>query len=627
MKTISRKFSFSLIIAVLTMGFNLSAQNQSVADSLMLINNELEEGSLSSMDVLTRIAENQNDPQLRLKYSEQLMALAREKNDCKYLHHAYLQQGQAYRIMGDFEIAIYALFKALDFAEKCEFHKGISGSNTALADVYSLIGNNSNAVDYYERSITYLREADSSLLANTLLNLGDEYYMSKIYDKALACFEESKSIYNQLGTAHIGFAYNLGNIGLVHAALDDLEAAETNILESLRLLGEKEDHYGRSIFLSYLSGIFERKGLLVKAKLLADSSMAIATKYDLKFDVKDNSLRLADIYAMNADFETAYMFHQKYVKLKDSIANEDIYTRIENLKSAFDLAKKQSEVDLLIADKRNQEVIIFSTILVAVILTILAIVTFGYYRSKSRTNAILEEQKAALEALNKTKDKYFSIISHDLRGSVSSFFGISRMIKQLVATRDMKELLEVADDIDQSVERLSNLLDNLLNWAMQQQGQVPINIESHNLLEVIEDIIFTLAYLAKGKRITVNIDIAKDLFIHADKNTANTVFRNLIGNSLKFTPEGGEVIIKGIAHQDKVEILVIDSGVGIDQEKLNQLFDSPKSTYGTSGERGLGIGLQLVKEFVGLNDGSVSVQSEFGSGTTFKVELPGAARP
>lgn len=602
--------------------FDVTAQNQKIADSLVQVLSLNERSDVQNMELLTQIAQNQNDPKLKLRYAEQLMDKARDADEIKFLHHAYLQQGQAYRLMGDFEIAIYALFKALDYAEKCNFQNGIAGTNTALADVYSLIGDNSNAVSYYERSIDYLRISDSSLLANTLLNLGDEYYMSKIYDKALECFEESRIIYEHLNYDKVGLAYNMGNIGLVYAELDQLDKAESNVRTSIETLRELGDHYGRSIFLSYLAEIYQRKGRLSQARSLADSSMSIARRYSLKSEIRDNSLRLADIYAMSADFETAYRFHRQYVALKDSIANDNIYSRIENLKSAFDLAKKQSEVDLLKADKRNQQIVITGAILITAILMVLAIVSFGYYRSKSQVNLILEDQKATLESLNNTKDKYFSIISHDLRGSVSSFFGISRLIKQLVASKDMNQLLEVADDVDQSVERLSNLLDNLLNWAMQQQGQIPIVFERHNLLKMVLEIADTLSYLAKAKEIKVETVIAKDMSILVDRNTFVTVIRNLVSNALKFTHEKGKIIIKAEWEDHKTIISIIDNGIGIDEHKLSLLFDSAESTYGTSGEKGLGLGLQLVNEFVGLNNGSIRVNSNLGMGAAFVIELP-----
>ena len=190
--------------------------------------------------------------------------------------------------------------------------------------------------------------------------------------------------------------------------------------------------------------------------------------------------------------------------------------------------------------------------------------------------------------------------------------------------KQTEQLLEIADDIDESVDRLSALLDNLLNWAMQQQGHFPNVPEKVNLNEVTQDLIRTLDTMAKGKSINLDSQIDGAIHLWVDKNTTMTILRNLVNNALKFTPEGGHVTIAASSTASKAEIKVQDSGVGIPEEKLKSLFklQDKKSTYGTSGEKGLGLGLQLVCEFVEMNGGTIDVTSTVGEGTTFAVTLP-----
>lgn len=603
-------------------------QDQSVADSLIEVADRFPRQDTARLKILTLIANNQTDPRKKLKFADLLMEEAREIQDLKFLHHAYLNQGQAYRLMGDFDVAIYSLFKALDYAEKSGYIKGEAGANTALADVYSILGNHNNSLLYYKEALGQLTSQDSVLLATILLNMGDEYYMSNMYDSALVCFQESKRIYERMGGDRSGLAYNLGNIGLVQAQQGDLEQAERNVRASIRELEKLEDHYGSAIFLTYMAEIYQRKGLLRDAKEFADSSMSISRRYGLKAEIRDNSLRLADIYAMSADYESAYRYHQEYVALKDSISNDEIYNRIENLEGAFELAKKQAEVDLLKAEQKNQQIIITTATLIAVILTILAYVSFRYYRSKARINVVLEEQKRVLETLNETKDKFFSIISHDLRGPINSFHGISSLIKYFVASREPDQLLEVADDIDKSVDQLSTLLDNLLSWAMKQQGQFSYAPESLNLKEMTEELVATLGNMARGKGIALSADIDPDISLWADRNTTMTILRNLVNNALKFTPRGGKVELTARVKDRLVEIRVQDTGVGMAQEKVENIFmlEDDKSTYGTAGEKGLGLGLQLVHEFIEVNNGRIYVQSQENVGTEFVVELPASVQ-
>lgn len=615
---------FHMVLSV-SLIFPVMAQNLSVADSLVMVYEQMDKEDTARFRLLTLIANNQTDPSKKLEYADLLINESREAQNVRFLHHGYLNQGQAYRLMGDFDVAIYALFKALDFAEKSDYTEGVAATNTALADVYSILGNHTNAVLYYKRAIEVLPgDVNAALRATILLNLGDEYFMSKTYDSALVCFEESRAIYEELGNNRSGLAYNLGNIGLVYAELGDLQNAEQNVSKSIRELERLGDHYGRAIFLSYMGDIYRKKGLLKEAKIFSDSSMAIAMEYGLKTEIRDNSLRLADIHAMSSDYQTAYKFHQQYVAFKDSIANEGIYNRIENLESAFELAKKQAEVDLLMERQRNQQIVITTAVIVAILLVVLVAVVFSYYRSKSKVNKLLQQQKQSLESLNQTKDKFFSIISHDLRGPISSFHGISRMIKFLVTTRDSEKLYELAEDIDHSVDRLSALLDNLLSWTLQQQGHFPNIPEKLSLNELADDLVQTMSNMARGKNIELAASIPPQLSLWADKNMTMTILRNLVNNALKYTPEGGRVNLTAFEKGPFAEITVTDTGVGIPGERLNGLFrlQDKKSTYGTAGEKGLGLGLRLVYEFVELNGGEIKVTSSQDNGTIFTVLLP-----
>lgn len=606
-----------------------SAQHQALADSLISIYESLPTGDTSALRILTLIANNQNDPKKKLEYSELLMEAASKAKSLKHLHHAYLNEGQAYRLLGDFDVASYSLFKALDYAERAKFKKGVAGANTALADVYSSLNDHENAVLYYKKARELVEENETNILAVILLNMGDEYFQAHQYDSALVCFEQSKSIYEKLGDDPSGLAYNMGNIGLVKAELGELQQAEEYVGLAVSSLQKLQDHYGIAIFLSYMANIYQQKGLLKKAKEFADSSMLISRQYGLKTEIRDISLRLADIYAMSSDYELAYKYHQEYVAIKDSISNDEIYNRIENLESAFALARKQDQVNVLIAEKKSQEIKIFAAALVVFALAVLALVIFRYYRAKAKINKILQEQKASLESLNATKDKFFSIISHDLRGPISSFHGISNMIKFYVARNEVDQLLEVADDIDRSVEGLSGLLDNLLKWAMQQQGAILNQPEKLDLSELLKDIEATYSTMAENKGIQLSMETSTNLAIWADKNVVNTIIRNLINNAIKFTSQGGQVSARVFEKDQMAVVEIIDTGIGMSSEKLEELFKLQyrKSNYGTAGEKGLGLGLQLVNEFIEICHGKLEVESKEGAGSTFRVWLPTQKAP
>lgn len=241
-----------------------------------------------------------------------------------------------------------------------------------------------------------------------------------------------------------------------------------------------------------------------------------------------------------------------------------------------------------------------------------------------RENDTLKIYLREIKAQKRLKDRFFAIISHDLRGPVSSFQGISQIISLYLQQAKYDDLKKMMTEVDKATDQLSKLLDNLLNWASSELSQIPYKPEKLNVSRMIQDLVEIFELIAKSKNIKIESDIDANLEVFVDVNSTVTVFRNLIHNALKFTPEGGTIDISAKPNGQEVSISVHDSGVGMNQEQLDNLFilTDKSSTYGTKGEKGIGLGLQLVNEFTKLNKGKVEVTSKEGEGTTFNVSLP-----
>ena len=185
-------------------------------------------------------------------------------------------------------------------------------------------------------------------------------------------------------------------------------------------------------------------------------------------------------------------------------------------------------------------------------------------------------------------------------------------------------MLEMANHMENSVNQLSSLLDNLLSWAMQQQGHFPNVPEKVNFNFMIIEIIGMFSNMAAGKKINLESHIEQPLHLWVDRNSIHTVFRNLINNAIKFTEPGGDIVVSATTLDHEAIIQVTDNGVGMSQSKVERLFhlNDENTTYGTAGEKGLGLGLQLVQEFVQMNSGTIKVSSKEKEGTTFTISLP-----
>jgi two-component system, NtrC family, sensor kinase len=380
-----------------------------------------------------------------------------------------------------------------------------------------------------------------------------------------------------------------------------------------------------------MADIYLQKKDFKSAEKLLHEALRYAEADGLQERVRDASLSLSELYLQRTDFEKAYTYLHQYITYRDSIKNEDVIQEMADLRTEFEVGQKQIEVDLLHAQARTQRIVLIAVGTVLVLVVILVYVLFRLYKLRNRAikisrerRKIIASQRDRLEELNNTKDKFFSIISHDIRGPVGNFHGFVRLIELSLESGDTSDLVEISQMLDKSAIELSSLLDNLLHWAMSQQGKFPNKPERLDLVRLCNENMGMVENIAAAKQITLTKSLPAAAAVFADKNSVSTITRNLLSNALKFTKKGGVVGLSLNCEGNECIITVSDSGIGIPAEKMNTLFgfDAGRSQWGTGGEKGVGLGLNLVKEFVDMNKGRIEVESEEGVGTTFRVYLP-----
>ncbi|HZK97181.1 MAG TPA: PAS domain-containing sensor histidine kinase [Prolixibacteraceae bacterium] len=238
---------------------------------------------------------------------------------------------------------------------------------------------------------------------------------------------------------------------------------------------------------------------------------------------------------------------------------------------------------------------------------------------------VLKESEARLRELIATRDKFFSIIAHDLRGPFTGFLGLSQIMAEELTSLTKDEIQDIAMSMNNSAANLFRLLENLLTWARMQQGLIPFKKEIITLHQIATESLEPLKESAKKKAISITYDIPSEIKIFADGNMLQTIFRNLVSNALKFTPKGGIVNILAKTASDKsVIISVEDSGIGMNSKMVDHLFrlDIKTSRKGTDGEPSTGLGLFLCKEFVEKHGGKLWVESKEGIGSIFYFTIP-----
>ncbi len=223
-----------------------------------------------------------------------------------------------------------------------------------------------------------------------------------------------------------------------------------------------------------------------------------------------------------------------------------------------------------------------------------------------------------------TKNKFFSIVAHDLKNPFISMIGLSQILMDDFDNMEKSEIMELLEEVYASADNTFKFLENLLQWSRSQLGTMKVTPILFSISNLASDLNTLFAPMAKMKKIKLFSEINDEIFIVADQGMVQTVLRNLITNAIKFTPEGGSIKISAFVTDDKVKISVTDTGIGIPEDKLERVFDVTQTytTKGTNDEEGSGLGLVLCKEFIEKNNGTISVTSTVDVGSTFEVMLP-----
>jgi signal transduction histidine kinase len=229
-----------------------------------------------------------------------------------------------------------------------------------------------------------------------------------------------------------------------------------------------------------------------------------------------------------------------------------------------------------------------------------------------------------LHELNATKDKFFSIIAHDLKSPFNAIIGFSEILIEQVQEKNYEYAMEYAVIIQDSSKRAMDLLMNLMEWSRSQTGRMEFNPEPLEVVGVIRDVIALLNDTAKQKSITITTNTPDSAQVIADKAMVATILRNLISNAIKFTERGGKIVISAQQNTAELIVAVQDNGVGMSKEIIDKLFriDVNHSTLGTQSEKGTGLGLILCKEFIEKHGGKIWVESEEDKGSKFVFSIP-----
>ena len=377
----------------------LYGQHQTPIDSLEAV---LQSGNIEEterLNVLRTLSQDHQDPQKKLTYSMELIDAAEALDSTVALFDGFLQKGSALRLKSDLTQALESYFQAKSIAVAEKFHRPLGKVNIAIADVYSIMGNHQSAIDYYKQAIVTLKaENDSISVATALLNAGDEYFNQHKLDSAMFFFLESEVIFRDLNF-EVGVAYNLGNVGMIYAEQGKDNLALTNLEQAIKILEEVEDYYPVSVYLTYMSDIYLKRDQWNAAMEYSKKSLELARTYGLKDQISAASLQISALLEQAGNLPESFRYYKQHILYKDSVANLTLVQQMANMRTDFEMAQKQIEVDLLNQQKRTQRIVVIAVCVALFLLGLLAVGLYRRYHFIKRTNRVIEQERSRSEKL------------------------------------------------------------------------------------------------------------------------------------------------------------------------------------------------------------------------------------
>jgi signal transduction histidine kinase len=550
----------------------------------------------------------------------------------------YIAMAQAFEEVGDYHKSADLLKQAFAISEPFKNANIFVLILNKQGRVNAALGKIDEAFENYELVLKYEDQLlQPRIEAEALFNLGHLFTQQGKYQDALQSHKRSLAISRSLRDKK-SEATSLNDIGELYALMKNDKKALANYIVSLEIRQALKDK--RALAESYNNiGV-----IYYQQKKYKQSIPNLLLALDAGQDSQSqNQIRksyeyLSSCYKELGDLKKSLYYKDQYLAIHDFILNDRSEQQVLATENRYVLDKKESQIDKLETDRIQREKEIaaqkkFRNVLFILIglSFVILILIFYLYIVKKRSNLVLQEandkvqlQNIALQDLNATKDKFFSIISHDLKGPLNSLTSFSGLLINHTDSLSKDEIKMLAKDLDKSLKNLFALLENLLEWSRSQTGKIEFKPEAFDVTTLLEENTELLKAQAQNKNIVLENAYISEQSVFAHKHSINTVVRNLISNAIKFTPAGGMIKVDLQPKADSVTVTIADNGVGMSKEVMNKLFriDTKHTTKGTAEEKGTGLGLILCKEFVEKNGGRIWVESEEGKGSVFCFTVP-----
>ncbi|MCG8702288.1 MAG: tetratricopeptide repeat-containing sensor histidine kinase [Bacteroidales bacterium] len=540
----------------------------------------------------------------------------------------------------DYLKAMQDIQESYTIFEELQDENGLNYSCYYLALANFYLEHYDKSEELYLQSLDYfIASNDSVQISKTYNNIALIGYMRSDWDFALKYLKLAANVKRKLNMTKSLILTN-NNMGEIYFSIGDLDSARILYTESIKL---SKNLQARSIIASAHMGLAKvHLHTQITPKTLYHLNTAHNNILELQNREMQRSVNLhfTTYYEKKNDYKKALQHYKQFHDLSDSLLNKEKQQAIEELRIKFNTENKNKEIKMLkehellhkriIKQQKKINIIAVGASIFILIALILYIVLFSRQKQLNKIlrekNKQIKEKNAKLKELNHTKDRFFSIIAHDLKTPFSAIMGFSELLLKRGDKLPFEKIKKYVDQIHISSKNLFILLENLLTWSRAQTDGLKPKNDYFNLSVIVLDVINVLKSNALNKGNNIVSNIPTDLVLYSDANMVSAIMRNLITNANKFT-HGGTITIDLLWDHNNCEISVQDTGIGLTEEQITNFFNFSKikSTPGTNGEKGTGLGIHMCYELSKALKGNIKFESTYGEGTLVRLTIPGSS--
>ncbi len=548
-------------------------------------------------------------------YFHNALTLSLQNNDSVQIAFSYNNLGDAFMLSGNVPLALQHTSQSIEIFESLNHLNGIAYGYYNLGLVYRVKGD-------YDSSVYYLKKArdirhdmhDSIGYASVLMDLAKTYEVQGLLDDAMKTYQESYDCHRKINNDTYT-AYCLNGMGSIYYLKENYDLAYEKFKASLEINLSNNYYFGLIDVYLNLALVYARLGDIEKGEDVLYKAQKYAHKIGYPSKIVSTHKTYAEFYQILKKYKKASESFGRFIALNDSILSEQQFETLNQLQKNHVMQQNLKDAkSSLLAQKKDRYYLIIIIILMIFLIFMIGLKLLSQFK-----------MNAKLQEVNSTKDKMFSVISHDLRSPFNSLLGFTDLLIEDLKLKKYNNADKYAVIIHSATRETLNLLNNLLTWSRSQTGKIHFTPHEFLVNTLFNDLnsLFKIDSSENNIKLLFKNNIDEKIF--ADQTILMIILTNLISNALKYTPSEGEVVVSAEKKQQKISFTVSDTGIGISDDILSSILTTNKnieSKTGVRNEKGTGLGLTICKDLISRHNGTLYAENKTGKGSIFSFEIP-----